>query len=61
MDGSKWYLWDFDSFNFIATNANGRCQHNNGGVLGVGATHLVRCKVYWRYLGFCFKVYLFGL
>ena len=43
MDESKRYILDFDLFNFIATNINGRCQHDTGGVLGVEATHLVRC------------------
>ena len=49
-------------FSFIATNPYGGCQHDTRHVLGGRrATHLVRCKVYWRYLEFCFKVHFTGL
>ena len=59
MDESKRYIWDFDLFNFIATNINGGCQHNTGSVWGVGATHLVRCKGPQLHLEFCSKyIYL---
>ena len=36
MDGSKRYIWDFDLFNFIATNHYGGCQCHTRSVLGVG-------------------------
>ena len=47
-------------FNYIVTNINGGVSVILGVYWGVGTTHLVRCKVYQKYLEFCFKVHLFG-
>ena len=50
-------FWPF--LNFINTNIIGECQHNTGGVLGYGATHLVRCGKFYIYLELCPKyIYL---
>ena len=49
-------FWPF--LNFINTNIIGGCHCNTGGVLGVGATHLVRCGKFCIYLRVMSKMHL---
>ena len=60
MDVSERYIWDFDLFLILLLLIlTGGTSMILGVYWGIGATYLVRCHLYWTYLGLAMKYIYF--